>query len=76
MKTIIFDPFCGASGDMTIAALIDLGADAGKIKTAMELAANVNVEISRSNKKGISACSVEVSTKKKEVLHYRKSYPG
>ncbi|VVB52000.1 Uncharacterised protein [uncultured archaeon] len=64
MKTILFDPFCGASGDMTIAALIDLGADAGKIKTAMELAANVEVKISRSNKKGISACSVDVSTKK------------
>lgn len=68
MKTIIFDPFCGASGDMTIAALIDLGADAGKIKTAMELAANVDVEISRSNKKGISACSVDVSTKKEGSL--------
>ncbi|NJD53382.1 MAG: nickel pincer cofactor biosynthesis protein LarC [Candidatus Methanoperedens sp.] len=64
MKTIIFDPFCGASGDMTIAALIDLGADSEKIKTAMELAANVEVKISRSDKKGISACSVEVSTKK------------
>ncbi|MFZ3382764.1 MAG: nickel pincer cofactor biosynthesis protein LarC [Candidatus Methanoperedens sp.] len=68
MKTILFDPFCGASGDMTIAALIDLGADAGKIKTAMELAANVDVEISRSNKSGISACSVEVSTKKEGSL--------
>ena len=68
MKTILFDPFCGASGDMTIAALIDLGADAGKIKTAMELAANVEVEISRSNKKGISACSVDVSTKKEGSL--------
>ena len=64
MKTILFDPFCGASGDMTIAALIDLGADAGKTREAMELAASVDVEISRSNKKGISACSVEVSTKK------------
>ncbi|HEX7627408.1 MAG TPA: nickel pincer cofactor biosynthesis protein LarC [Candidatus Methanoperedens sp.] len=68
MKTILFDPFCGASGDMTIAALIDLGADAGKIKTTMELAANVNVEISRSNKLGISACSVEVTTKKEGSL--------
>jgi len=68
MKTILFDPFCGASGDMTIAALIDLGADSGKIKTAMELAANVDVEISRSNKLGISACSVGVSTKKEGSL--------
>lgn len=60
MKTIIFDPFCGASGDMTTGALIDLGADAGKTREAMELAANVEVKISRSNKKGIRACSVEV----------------
>jgi len=63
MKAIIFDPFCGASGDMTIGALIDLGADAGKIKDAMELAASVNVDISRANRKGISASRVDVSTK-------------
>lgn len=74
MKAILFDPFCGASGDMTIGALIDLGADAQKIKEAMELAADVVVEISRATKKGISSCSVEVSTKKegsmtlKEIL--------
>ena len=68
MKTILFDPFCGASGDMTIAALIDLGADAVKTRKAMELAARVDVEISRSNRKGISACSVEVSTKKEGSL--------
>ncbi|MCZ7402930.1 MAG: nickel pincer cofactor biosynthesis protein LarC [Candidatus Methanoperedens sp.] len=64
MKAILFDPFCGASGDMTIGALIDLGADARKIKDAMELAASVDVEISRTNRKGISACCVDVSTKK------------
>ena len=68
MKTILFDPFCGASGDMTIAALIDLGADPGKTREAMQCAANVQVEISRSNRKGISACSVEVSTKKEGSL--------
>jgi len=64
MKAILFDPFCGASGDMTIGALIDLGADARKIKAAMELAASVEVEISRTNRKGISSTSVDVSTKK------------
>lgn len=64
MKAILFDPFCGASGDMTIGALIDLGADASKIKDAMELAASVKVEISRTNRKGISASCVDVSTKK------------
>ncbi len=63
MKAILFDPFCGASGDMTIGALIDLGADARKVKDAMELAASVEVEISRTNRKGISASCVDVSTK-------------
>lgn len=70
MKVILFDPFCGASGDMTIAALIDLGADERKIKDAMELAARVDVEISRTNKKGIFARSVEVSTKKEGSLSF------
>ena len=64
MKAILFDPFCGASGDMTIGALIDLGADARKIKAAMELAASVEVDISRTNRKGISASCVDVSTRK------------
>jgi uncharacterized protein (TIGR00299 family) protein len=64
MKAILFDPFCGASGDMTIGALIDLGADARNIKDAMELAASVEIEISRTNRKGISASCVNVSTKK------------
>ena len=70
MKTILFDPFCGASGDMTIGALIDLGADAGKTRQAMELAANVEVKISRSNRKGISACSVDVSIKKEGSMTF------
>jgi uncharacterized protein (TIGR00299 family) protein len=70
MKTILFDPFCGASGDMTIGALIDIGADGRKIKEAMELAADVGVEISRATKKGISACSVEVSTKKEGSMTF------
>ncbi|MCX9083283.1 MAG: nickel pincer cofactor biosynthesis protein LarC [Candidatus Methanoperedens sp.] len=64
MKAILFDPFCGASGDMTIGALIDLGANARKIIDAMELAANVKVEISKTVRKGIFASSVDVITKK------------
>jgi uncharacterized protein (TIGR00299 family) protein len=69
MKSIILDPFCGSSGDMTIGALIDLGGDARKIKDAMELAANVEVAISRTNRKGISASRVDVSTKKEGSLN-------
>jgi uncharacterized protein (TIGR00299 family) protein len=70
MKVILFDPFSGASGDMIIAALIDLGADAGRIKEAMEMSAHVGVEVSKTIKKGISACSVNVSTKKEGSLKF------
>jgi uncharacterized protein (TIGR00299 family) protein len=68
MRAILFDPFSGASGDMTTAALIDLGADAGKVREAMELAADVDVEVSKRIKKGISACSVNVTTRKEGSL--------
>ncbi|MDP3103366.1 MAG: nickel pincer cofactor biosynthesis protein LarC [Candidatus Methanoperedens sp.] len=64
MKAILFDPFSGASGDMTTACLIDLGADADKVKDAMEIAADVEVEVTRTNKNGIAATAVNVSTKK------------
>ncbi len=64
MKAILFDPFSGASGDMTTACLIDLGADADKVREAMETAADVDVEVTRTTKKGIAAAAVNVSTKK------------
>ncbi len=70
MKAILFDPFCGASGDMTIASLIDLGADASKTKEAMELAADVEVHFLRATKKGISAYRVDVSVKKESSLTF------
>lgn len=70
MKAILFDPFSGASGDMIIGVLIDLGADAAKIKEAMEQAAEVEVEIFKTVKRGISACSVKVSTKKEKNLDF------
>ena len=63
MKSILFDPFSGASGDMMIACLIDLGADANKVKNAMKRAADVEVKVSRTTKKGIAATAVKVSTK-------------
>ncbi len=62
MKAILFDPFSGASGDMIIGAFIDLGADAAKVKEAMEIAADVKVEFSKTIKKGIAASSVNVTT--------------
>jgi uncharacterized protein (TIGR00299 family) protein len=64
MKAILFDPFSGASGDMIIGALLDIGASLQKVRKAMESAAHVGVEFSKTSKKGISAQSVNVVTKK------------
>ncbi len=36
MRILLFDPYCGASGDMIIAALIDLGADLEYVRSAVE----------------------------------------
>ncbi|MCZ7380929.1 MAG: nickel pincer cofactor biosynthesis protein LarC [Candidatus Methanoperedens sp.] len=71
MKAILFDPFSGASGDMIIGALLDLGASPQKVREAMESAAHVGVEFSRAAKKGISAQSVNVVTKKEGSLTFR-----
>ncbi len=61
MTCLIFDPFMGASGDMIIASLIDLGADPARIREIMESVAPVTVDIGRTAKKGISATRVRVS---------------
>jgi len=61
MTCLIFDPFMGASGDMIIASLIDLGANSARIREIMESVAPVTVDIGRTTKKGISATRVRVS---------------
>ncbi|MCZ7398818.1 MAG: DUF111 family protein, partial [Candidatus Methanoperedens sp.] len=70
MKAILFDPFSGASGDMIIGALLDLGASPQKVREAMESAAHVGVEFSRDAKKGISAQFVNVVTKKEGSMTF------
>ncbi|MEA1894948.1 MAG: nickel pincer cofactor biosynthesis protein LarC [Euryarchaeota archaeon] len=72
MTCLIFDPFMGASGDMIIASLIDLGADSAHIKEIMELVAPVTVDIERTTKNGISATRVRVSeiANKSEISTY------
>jgi len=70
MKAILFDPFSGASGDMIIGALLDLGASPQKVREAMESAAHVGVGFSRASKKGVSAQSVNVATKKEGSMTF------
>ncbi len=60
MNTLVFDCFSGASGDMIVSSLINAGADASQIKSAMESAADVSVHIEKVTKNGISATKVDV----------------
>jgi len=70
MKAVVFSPFSGASGDMIIGALLDLGADADAVKSVMESCAKVSVKIGKANKKGINATSVAVETKEEGSRSY------
>jgi uncharacterized protein (TIGR00299 family) protein len=60
MTILAFQPFSGASGDMLVGSLIDLGADASAVRESMEAAANVEVEIYEVSKSGIHATQVNV----------------
>lgn len=62
MKAVVFDPFAGASGDMIVGALLDLGADESLVRSAMESVGigDVKVEINRALTHGIMATDVRV----------------
>ena len=70
MQALIFDPFSGASGDMIIGSLIDLGSDASVIRDIMESTADVSVSINRIFKRGISAVDLKVTAGKEQRRSY------
>lgn len=61
-KTAYFECYSGISGDMTVAALLDLGADAKKLQKAlMSLHLDgYSIEIGRANKNGVEAADFNV----------------
>ena len=71
MKTIYFDCFAGASGDMLLAALLDAGASLTTVKR--ELAClpltGYELKLNRVLKKGISALDVTVAITEKQQPH-------
>lgn len=60
MKALIFDPFSGAAGDMILGCLIDLGANPGKVCSAIESAVDVSVTVTPLSKKGIKSMDVQI----------------
>ncbi|MDR0767316.1 MAG: nickel pincer cofactor biosynthesis protein LarC [Methanosarcinales archaeon] len=63
MKAIYFEPFSGASGDMVLGTLIDLGASESFIKKHIEAIANVSMSSQKINKKGIAATNISIVEK-------------
>ena len=62
MRQLYFECYAGVSGDMTVAALLDLGADENKLREALASlpVSGYSVKISRINKSGLDACDFEV----------------
>jgi uncharacterized protein (TIGR00299 family) protein len=59
MKVLFFDPFSGASGDMIMGCLIDLGADINAVRSAVE-SVGCTLEISREKRCHIAATRAQV----------------
>jgi len=63
MKALVFEPFSGASGDMIIGSLLDLGADESKIRDAISVF-DIELEVKEVVKRGIVAKKVEFVSNK------------
>ena len=63
MRTLYFDCFAGASGDMILGALIDAGLDLDALKKELQKlnVPNVDLQIERVDRSGISSTKFEVS---------------
>lgn len=59
MKSLLFDPYSGASGDMIMGCLLALGADAKEVSKAVE-SVGCSLEISRVEKSHIAATRAKI----------------
>ena len=63
MTTLVLDAQTGISGDMTVAALLDLGANYEKLQTVLKGLPDqqFSVTVSRVNKCALNACDFKVT---------------
>ena len=71
-QILYLECYSGISGDMTVSALLDLGADQEVLKKALESlkVEGYEIEIGRREKCGIHACSFDVILKEEEHQHH------
>jgi uncharacterized protein (TIGR00299 family) protein len=73
MKVLYYDCFCGISGDMNLAALLDLGVDEDYLRrelSKLNLNDEYELQIKKDTKNGISGTRVDVVLK--SVMHVQK----
>jgi uncharacterized protein (TIGR00299 family) protein len=58
MKVLYFDPICGTSGDMMLAALIDLGVKKEYLKQQLSFVPGSAIKVGRVHRQGVSARAV------------------
>ncbi|MHC1610779.1 MAG: nickel pincer cofactor biosynthesis protein LarC [Candidatus Methanospirareceae archaeon] len=66
MKALVFEPFSGASGDMILGSLLDLGVNESKIADAISLF-NLEMEVKEVEKRGIVAKKVVFMSNKRAI---------
>ena len=66
MKSLIFNPFSGAAGDMILGCTLDLLADKIYIKELIESAVPVSVNMNEVVKRGIRALDVKINVPEHE----------
>lgn len=72
MRALIFDPFSGAAGDMILGSLIELGADPGKVRSAIESTVDVSVTMTSLSKQGVKSLDVKIGVPRRS---HSRSYP-
>ncbi len=76
MKILYYDCFCGISGDMNLAALLDLGVDSDYIRrelSKLNLDSEYELTIKKDIKKGITGTRVDVVVKSEGESHIHHS---
>ncbi len=67
VRAVHFDCFSGISGDMTLGALIDAGADAGAVRAGLDsLGLPIRLEVARVRKGGFAATQVFIHAPEQE----------